>query len=99
MPKIMEQKKPSKGQPVKQEAVKPTLTKHPEEKKVTVSVFRVFECQMYLEDASRRLSQIGIFPGPEAVAEARQTKLKQAQQAVNDLLKDYKNLWMEMQAQ
>lgn len=89
MPKIQEKKQ-----------VRPTLVqKPPEEKKVTVTVFRVFECVMYLEDASRRLNQVGIFPGPESQAEKLQAKLKVAKQAVDDILKDYKNLWMEMQAQ
>lgn len=94
MPKIQEQKKPAKP------LAKPTVVqKSPEEKKVTVTVFRVFECQMYLEDASRRLGQVGIFPGPEDKAAKLQEKQKLAKQAVDDLLKEYKNLWMEMQAQ
>lgn len=102
MPKIVEQKSSAKpvvkpgGKPVAKPTVAPTP---PEDKKVTVTIFRVFECTMFLEDASRRLGQVGIFPGPDDVAANRQARLKAAKQAVDDLLKDYKNLWMEMQSQ
>lgn len=89
MPKISEQKKLIKKVQPKEAGIQ-----KPVEPKVTV--YRVFECVIHLEEALAQLKRVGIFPGVGADPATLKAKQATLVAGTESLLKEYQALWGAM---